>query len=277
MNDLLVATDLDACLLDESYAFEAAREALRALRDAEAPLVLASSKTRDEVEILWRELGLQAPFIVENGGALLFPSDPHLPWVRPSGGLYVLELGVPRRVLLSALHAIADEAGVRLVGFAALGPAGIAAATGLSPAAAQLAAAREFDEPFLFDGGDDPVLRGRVEALAASRGLRVSRGGHFFHLSGPVDKGTAFAALLRHEAARGLRHQTVGLGDAGNDLGLLKTVDRPILMPRRDGRFDAELLEALPRAERAPRPGPAGWNEAVLAVLRGERLDRVVA
>jgi mannosyl-3-phosphoglycerate phosphatase len=145
-----------------------------------------------------------------------------------------------------------------------------------SPAAAQLAAAREYDEPFLFDNGDADLLA-RVESLAAARGLRVSRGGRFFHLSGPVDKGAAFVALLRYETARGRRHETVGLGDAGNDVGLLQAVDRPIVVPRPDGQLDAELLHALPRAERAPLPGPAGWNTAVLTVLRGERLARVVA
>lgn len=276
MSDLLVTTDLDSCLLDESYAFEAAREALRALRDAGVPLVLASSKTREEVETLWRELDLGAPFIVENGGAVIFPEDPRLPWARPSGGLFALELGVKRRELLLALHEIAEETGARLVGFASLGPSGIAAATGLSPAASQLAAAREFDEPFLCEG-DDPALPARVADRAAARGLKVTRGGRFFHLSGPVDKGQALVALLRHETARGLRHATVGLGDAGNDIGLLQAVDRPILVPRPDGQVDPELQAALPRAERAPLPGPAGWNTAVLAVLRGERLARVVA
>ncbi len=276
MTDLLVATDLDSCLLDECYSFEAACQALHALRKAGVPLVLASSKTRAEVETLWRDLGLCFPFIVENGGALMFPEDPHLPWARPSGGLFSLELGVKRRELLVALHQIAEETGARLVGFAALGPQGIAAATGLSPAAAQLAAAREFDEPFLCED-DDPTLVAQIEARAAGRGLRVTRGGRFLHLSGPVDKGTALVALLRHETARGRRHTTVGLGDAGNDLGLLQVVDRPILVPRPDGRLDAELLHALPHAERAPRPGPAGWNTAVLAVLRGERLARVFA
>jgi mannosyl-3-phosphoglycerate phosphatase len=276
MTDLLVATDLDSCLLDECYRFEAAGEALHALRGAEVPLVLASSKTRDEVEPLWRELGLHSPFIVENGGAMIFPEDPHLPWARPSGGLFALELGVKRRELLVALHEIAEETGARLVSFATLGAQGIAAATGLSPAAAQLAAAREFDEPFLCED-DDPARVARIAERAACRGLRVTRGGRFLHLSGPVDKGTALAALLHHETARGRRHATVGLGDAGNDLGLLQLVDRPILVPRPDGRLDAELIHALPHAERAPRPGPAGWNTAVLAVLRGERLARVGA
>jgi mannosyl-3-phosphoglycerate phosphatase len=67
----------------------------------------------------------------------------------------------------------------------------------------------------------------------------------------------------------------VGLGDAANDLALLRSVDRPIVVPRRDGRIDPALGAALPGAERAPRPGPAGWNEAVLTVIAGGALPAV--
>ena len=71
------------------------------------------------------------------------------------------------------------------------------------------------------------------------------------------------------------RGRTVGLGDAANDRPMLEAVDRPILMPRRDGSFDRELTAALPGAERAPGPGPAGWAAAILAVLSGEPLPRI--
>jgi hypothetical protein len=60
----------------------------------------------------------------------------------------------------------------------------------------------------------------------------------------------------------------VGLGDSANDVGMLREVHRPILVPRPDGNVDEALLAALPEAEQAPAPGPAGWNAAVLGVLR---------
>jgi hypothetical protein len=49
---------------------------------------------------------------------------------------------------------------------------------------------------------------------------------------------------------------------------MLEAVDRPVLVPRPDGHVAEVLAQALPLAERAPWPGPRGWNEAVLAVLR---------
>ena len=61
----------------------------------------------------------------------------------------------------------------------------------------------------------------------------------------------------------------------GTDLALLLAVDRPIVVPRHDGSQDPVLAARLPDAERAPLPGPSGWNAAVLALLRGEDLPRV--
>jgi predicted mannosyl-3-phosphoglycerate phosphatase (HAD superfamily) len=100
----------------------------------------------------------------------------------------------------------------------------------------------------------------------------VVRGGRFHHLTGATDKGEALSLLLDLLAAEGRRYRTVGVGDSGNDLAMLERVDRPIIIPRPSGAIDEVLAARLPRAERAPAPGPAGWNSAVLAVLAGRRL-----
>jgi mannosyl-3-phosphoglycerate phosphatase len=276
--DLLVATDLDGCLLDASYSYEAARPALAALAKELVPLVLVSSKTREEMEPLVRVLGLDTPFVVENGGALVVPrrlvpaaerTDEDEPYVE-------IPLGTPRRVLVAALHEMAARAGVTVRGFAGLTSTDLERLTGLSNAAATRALRRHYDEPFLVEGGDE--VAARLAHAAGRRGLMVTRGGQFHHLSGRVGKGDALARLfdvLGTETRR--RFVTVGLGDAESDLSLLQEVDRPIVIPRANGGLEPALAAALPRAERAPSPGPSGWNHAVLAVLRGDRLPSVAA
>jgi phosphoserine phosphatase len=91
------------------------------------------------------------------------------------------------------------------------------------------------------------------------------------------DKGVAVRRLLAIYDAAGDGLRSAGLGDARSDLPLLRAVDRPILVPRPDGRLDPELASSLPDAERAPAPGAVGWNAAVLAVLAGRPLDSVGA
>lgn len=257
---LIVFSDLDATLLDEeTYSFEAAREALAALAARTVPLVLCSSKTRLEMERWARTLGLTSPLVVENGGAIL--------WPRP-GGYDVRARGTPRPRLIAALEPIAREAGASVRGFSTLSVDEVARLTGLAPAAAREAMAREYDEPFLMDAGD----LARVEEAAVRRGLQVTRGGRFCHLMGPADKGQAVREILADCQGAGPPARSVALGDSANDLPMLSAVDRPIIVPRPTGVVDSELARALPNAERAPAPGAAGWNAAVLAVLGDRRL-----
>ncbi len=269
MTSLVVFTDLDGCLLDEETgACEAAGPALQALRRAEVPLVLCTGKTRAEVEPLHRQLGLEGPYVVENGGAIAIPASARgwkAPLVPRGGGPLVVPLGAPRARLVEALAEIAAEVGVSVRGFADLTVEEVGEHAGLTMEAARLAAAREYDEPFLIEGG---VPTGAAEsALAAAaerRGLRVTWGGRFHHLAGPADKGRAVRQLLALHAGP---VSSVALGDSANDLTMLEAVDRPVLVPRPDGNVAEVLARALPSAERAPWPGPRGWNEAVLAVL----------
>lgn len=274
---LLVVTDLDGCLLDaESYAWDDARPALSAVSRAGCPLVLCSGKTRAEVGKIGRDLGLSHPFIVENGGAVVFPvgSFPgRVTGARPLGRGRVLVLGSPRASLVQALREVAAETRVGVRGFADMTPAELSSLSGLSLAAARLALEREYDEPFLVEGGAEGLEA--LERAAAARGLRVEHGGRFHHLTGQSDKGLAVRTLLAHYERVGRRFASAGLGDAETDLPLLSAVDRPVVVPRRDGSLDPTLAASLPGAERAPEPGPAGWNEAVLALLEGRELPRV--
>jgi mannosyl-3-phosphoglycerate phosphatase len=277
MTRTLVVTDLDGCLLDpHTYSHEEARPALAALARARWPLVLCTGKTKAEVEPLWRSLQLAAPYVVENGGAVVFPTESFegpVPGARRDPSGWVLALGFPRARLVEALAAIAAEARVVVRGFASMSPGEVQSLTGLAAPAAALALRREFDEPFLVEGGEEAAAE--LALVAARYGLTVSHGGRFHHLAGGCDKGLALRSLLANYARAGDVISTIGLGDAETDLSLLRTVDRPIVVPGPDGRIDPALAEALPGAERAPRPGPAGWNEAILTVLGSGRLPGV--
>ncbi|RPJ04094.1 MAG: hypothetical protein EHM36_11275, partial [Deltaproteobacteria bacterium] len=59
---LILFSDLDGTLLDRAtYSFEGAEPALRSLKRSRIPLVLASSKTRPEVEFHRQRMELDTP------------------------------------------------------------------------------------------------------------------------------------------------------------------------------------------------------------------------
>lgn len=272
MIDAVAFSDLDGTLLDhDTYDWRPAESGMAALRDAGIPLVLASSKTRAEMEI-WRErLANADPFIVENGGAAFVPLD-H-PGFRVEGGVEregyrVLELGVAYPTLCKALLEIAAETRLDLLGFHQMTPDQVAGATGLSGDDLVRSMKREYDEPFLLPRSLGAAAWARVEASAGARGLRATRGGRFGHLLGTTNKGAAARRLIEaREEALGHTPVTLACGDAENDLEMLASADHAIVVRGRDGRSAQLLHETLPLAVFTQGRGPAGFSEGVLSVL----------
>ena len=264
---LVVITDLDGTLLDhDTYAFDAARPALERLRRDGVPVVLCTSKTRSETERLRAAMDNTHPFIVENGGAVVipdgyfsFPIEAEQAEVRGSTTLIVI--GDPYPDLVSTLARASRETGVRARGFADMTDIEVAEATGLPADQASFARRREFDEPFeVLDGQDATPLLDAIVRL----GKRWTAGGRFFHITGASDKARAvrvLADLYRRERGD---IATIGLGDAPNDVAFLRVVDTPVVVasPR-----SAEVARQVPGAIVTRLTGPAGWNEAVLALL----------
>lgn len=270
--NLVVFTDLDGTLLDSAtYSFDAACEALAALRNRKIPLVLVSSKTRAEIEPIRLQLDNQHPFIVENGGAVVIPAQ-YFPFPLTDavlrGNDHIVELGTAYPLLRRALKEIQQLLGRELRGYGDMPVDEIAARTGLSTEQAQLSKQRDYDEPFVIEGPAFPENR-LVEAINA-RGLRYTKGDRFHHLMGPHDKGRAVKYLIRcyrQQAGDALGAlNTAGLGNSLNDLPMLEVVDCPILVQLPNGSYEAGI--DLPKLIRAPAPGPIGWNLAVLSLLQ---------
>jgi len=270
---LVVYTDLDGTLLDaETYAMEAARPALDALRRHGALLVLCSSKTRAEMEPLLSELGLGAPFIVENGGAIYLPREDfatEVPEAEPCGAWMRWALGVPHARVRQCLADLKRRLSVPVVGWSDLAPEAIAAECGLSLDEARRAKQREFDEPFRV-ASEDPEVLSRLAAIVAEHGLRLVRGGRYFHLLGSSDKGRAVRALSDVLRRRFGALLTVGIGDSENDAPMLAAVDLPVLVRRPSGEPDPAVMRLVPHVRVTSGIGPAGWREAVLDILAEE-------
>ncbi len=257
----LVSTDLDASLLDESYSWHAAEPALKKLAEAEAALVLNSSKTVSEMQRLSDELsavpGLGAPVLVaENGGTLALPDG--------RGGYRVECLGRSRGEILSIAHQLRAAQGYDFTGFADMLPEEVMRLTGLNREAARMAMDRASTEPILWD---DTQERWRAfSAALAAAGIRAVRGGRFVHLMGATDKADGMAAALTHFQAQDERTawSVVALGDSPNDLGMLNAADIAVVIP--NPAHEETLQPTAARCVFPEQPGPSGWNEAILTI-----------
>lgn len=257
----VVFTDLDGTLLEHgTYSFRPAVPALERLRELHIPVVFVTSKTLPEVDFWRKALDNRSPFAVENGSAVFVPvGDPPLSErARLSDGYEMVELGVPYSDLTRALKGAARESGCRIRGFADMTAEEITRECDMPLEQAVLAKVRQYDEPFR-------LLKGAPSSLARAlerRGLKLTSGGRFFHVTGRNDK--ADAVLLLIDAYRQLGPiRSIGLGDGLNDSGFLNLVDHPVLL---DSPAIGHLLKRVPRAHTAPA-GPSGWNEAIFGIL----------
>ena len=266
----VVFTDLDGTLLDhDTYSWEEARPALEACRSRGVPVVMVSSKTGAEMEIMRLELGSPAPFISENGGGIFFPKDgvrEPPPEAVLSGNHWIWSLGPSYEGLVAALHAIREELGWEEIrGFSDMPIEEISKLTGLDREACRLAAGRDYDEPFIL-GKPGKREISRLEMAAGARGLRVSMGGRFFHLHGKNDKAEAVQRLISWYKKKHRWVSTIGLGDSPNDFGMLKGVTYPVLI--RSEQCFPGIERDISGLRITEEMGPKGWNAAILDILQ---------
>jgi mannosyl-3-phosphoglycerate phosphatase len=218
-----------------------------------------------------QSLRRREPFVVENGGAICIPRG-YFPFqvsgATPAArGWLRITLGMPRQKLVRALARAAKHADVSIRSFSEMSAGEIAERTGFSITETRRARQREFDEPFVVLSGDSKAAS-RLEREITRAGYQMTRGSRFFHIMGKNDKGTAVRMLLAcYRRDLQTRIQSVGLGDSPNDIPLLRAVDVPLLVARPGGRYDREVLLAVPRVTRAGGVGPVGWNRALLRLL----------
>jgi mannosyl-3-phosphoglycerate phosphatase len=265
-------SDLDGTLLDrDTYSFSGAEEALCRIADLDVPLVLATSKTRSEVELYRQRLSNKQPFIVENGAAAFIPAGyfSQLPSsLSRTGDYFVIELGVPRTAIRKVLDILKERIPVPLRGFGDLTPEEIAGISNLGVEEAKLSMMREYTEPFIPDETLTDDLLAQIRETTREFGLKLTVGEKFVHLSGPHSKGELvrrLIALFKDTLGDVL---TVALGDGKNDIEMLTECQVAVVMKKKSGLLDEDVLRSVPGAHTF-EAGPAGWNKAVIEVIEG--------
>lgn len=259
---LVIFTDLDGTLLDYyNYSCEVAKPLVGKLKDVGVEIVFCSSKTRAEIEFYRRQLGLDTPFIAENGGAIFIGRD-YFPFTydyqRRVGEYNVIELGIQYGEVKRRLDSVRREKGLDFKGFVDMGDTEVIMLTGLDMASAGRARMREYGET-LDIVGSEAELKHILDAIS-SAGLEWSRGSRLYSVAGGSDKGVAVEVLTNLYKKKWGSTKTIGVGDSPNDEPMLVAVDIPVLVRKPPGYWEDIKL---PNIYKVDGIGPDGWVKAI--------------
>lgn len=236
----LIFADLDGTVLDEKYDCGITKPIVNQLSALGGSIVFCSSKTRSEIEFYRKEVGLEEPFISENGAAIFIPKG-YFPFnyaCTKTSHYNVIKLGTSYNILRKKFACVKRKTDSKVIGFGDMTPAEVARDAGLNLELAKLAKEREYDEPFkiLQEGNKTKI----IDAIK-SEGLNCTLGGRYFHLTGKTDKGKAVAVLKDLYCQMFGKIVTFGIGDGANDLPMLKVVDKPFFVRKKAG-FNSSFM-----------------------------------
>lgn len=268
----LLFTDLDGTLLDHhTYKATVAQPALDALREAGIPVIFCSSKTFEEQRFYQQELGIHAPFIIENGSAICIPEG-YFPGVRflldkkiQGFDLYVLAKTEAHKIR-TTLDLAAASAGLEIKGFASAPDAELSQATGLPNDALARLRTRWFTETLLMPAAQNLQAAEALRQKIAPEQLSLVRGGRFWTVqSNFAGKGFALRRMAQiFEQVFSRKIPSVAIGDSQNDLSMLAVAERSFLVKKPNGTWSDIDLRHIRRTNQI---GPAGFAEAVWQML----------
>ncbi|NOJ26804.1 MAG: mannosyl-3-phosphoglycerate phosphatase [Nitrososphaera sp.] len=269
MRPKVVFSDIDGTLIDTfTREYGKSKEIVKKLKEYSIPVVLCSSKTRDEQDVIRKDLELEEPFIVENGGAIVIPEgyfgDEH---ITRADGYTVIELGKPSVEIQKALQEV-RKAGISFKGVSDVSVEKLAEIVGMTHDEAARMSKRQYGETIL---EIDESQKSRFEEILREKGFRIIHGGRYFDVTSGNDKGKA-VKILSDLYRKKLGDDTIfiGVGDSPNDESMLRSVDIPILVQMHDGSWAQMDISKVVQVRGI---GPAGWENAFIKTVEADAAE----
>ena len=266
----MVFTDIDGTLTDiNTGKYNLSEGLVRKLNEDSIPVIFCSAKTFAEQEEISQDIGLMEPLIVENGGAVMIPTDYFSPSImltvknyKKIGNYIMIELGKPSHVIRQKLNSIRENYKIDFKGVADVSLKKLSSITGLRPSNARRMADRKYGETILLiDEKDVKPFTRRAREI----GLKVIHGGRFFDVTAGNDKGKAVSLLLKLFRQKYAQEVIFfGIGDSLNDVPMLRHMDVPMLVQRPDKAWSPLKMNNIIKL---PGIGPRGWKSAFDKVM----------
>ncbi|HZA61363.1 MAG TPA: HAD-IIB family hydrolase [Nitrososphaeraceae archaeon] len=267
----VIFTDIDGTLIDiNTGEYQGTIKLVCILKNNNIPVILCSAKTWSEQNKIREDIGLNEPFIVENGGALIIPKGYfnfsfNTPISKVKQGYSIIELGKSAIEIRTKLDEIRKKYKIDFLGVSDVSLNELAKMTGLSKDYARRMAQREYGETIIKINKNDLE---RFIKIANGMGLKLIHGGRFFDITVGNDKGKAVDILMN--LFRKKYHNNVkffGVGDSENDVSMLNRMDLPMLVQRPDRSWSNLEVKDIVKVQGI---GPEGWKDAFNRIMESD-------
>ena len=255
---IFIFTDLDASLIQrDTFKFDEIKGYIKSLISKGIYIIPNTSKTEIEINEFNKELGLNLPYISENGSSINglnlinknFPNQINLS--RDKDDIFkIFKKIVPENLKVKCRLIFKMEKKVQSKIF------------GLSGKKLKDALNRNYSIPFIFSGNLDQ--RRQLNEIVNKGGLTLHEGGRVINICDNVSKVKSMNKIIKMVKKTEDNVKIIGVGDNYNDLDMLKNSDIACLVF--NDQFTVERIN-INNCIVSKNPAPIGWQEVVKMAL----------
>ena len=255
---VLIFTDLDGSLLHrDTFKFDEIKDYLKQIISKGICIIPNSSKTDNEILKFNKELGINMPYISENGALI--------------NGLDLLNKELPQQLILSRDKEILLDVFKKSVSLnlqnkckwlSEMDEKNQTSILGLKYQKLKNALDRKYTIPFIFNGNKNE--KKELAKIIKNKGLFLQEGGRVVHLTDRVNNAKALQVFVRFFKKINKNVITIAVGDNFNDLDMLRTSDFPCLVFNDKFTLDEIPINNLITTN---KPSPEGWADVIKMAL----------
>ena len=255
---VVIFTDLDGSLLHrDTFKFDSIKDYIVSLVNNGIIIIPNSSKTEKEIENFNTELGVDLPYISENGSSIY--------------GLNLINKHFPNKIILSREKEellkifndkVPEQIKNKCIQISKMSKKVQENILGKKDERLKDALDRKYTLPFLFKG--DRNEKNRLLKLLNTNSLTLQEGGRVSNLCDNVNKVKSMNRVVKILKKIEEKIITIAVGDNYNDLDMLKNCDIPCLVFNDQFKLDQINIDNLIFSN---KPSPEGWADVIKKAL----------
>ena len=255
---IVIFTDLDGSLLHrDTFQFDTIKDYIKSLVSKGVIIIPNSSKTEKEIEKFNEELGINLPYISENGSSI--------------HGLNLITSNFPDKLVLSRdkeellkiyENKVPEKLKEKCFQISKMSKKEKENILGQKDEKLKDALNRKYTLPFLFKG--DKNEKYRLIKILNSNSLTLQEGGRVSNLCDNINKVKSMNRVIKILKKTEDKIKTIAVGDNFNDLEMLRNCDIPCLVFNDQFTLDQINIENLVFSN---KPSPEGWADVIKTAL----------